>query len=141
MTKIVYYKNVKRKKQSLWLKIKLENCYGISYLEKDFDFTEQKTFTIYSPNGTMKTSFANTFKDFSNDKETKDLIYENKIPVRDILDENSNPLTRENVFVVDSYDPKYESEKMSTLLVNKTLKTDLTFMPLSTTIIKRISST
>ncbi|WP_157887311.1 hypothetical protein [Campylobacter pinnipediorum] len=48
------------------LKIYLENCYGIKKLETEFDFTKKNTYSIYAPNGTMKTSFAKTFKDLSN---------------------------------------------------------------------------
>ena len=57
------------------LKIELENCYGINKLKYDFDFTDKRTYAIYAPNGIMKTSFANSFMDLSNDIESKDLIF------------------------------------------------------------------
>ncbi len=52
--------------------IKFEHCYGIKKLEHTFNF-EKNTFSIYAPNGVMKTSFAKTFRDISTNAETKDL--------------------------------------------------------------------
>ena len=47
------------------IKVKLENCYGINKLDHEFVFdTDQHTFSIYAPNGVMKTSLAKTFEDF-----------------------------------------------------------------------------
>ena len=45
------------------LTLDLENCYGIKKLQAKFDFSKKRTFSIYAPNGVMKTSFAKTFKD------------------------------------------------------------------------------
>jgi hypothetical protein len=39
------------------ISINFENCYGISKINHLFDFNEKKVFSIYAPNGTMKTSF------------------------------------------------------------------------------------
>ena len=47
------------------VKINLEHCYGIHRLCSDFDFSKSNMQLIYAPNGTMKTSFAKTFKDMS----------------------------------------------------------------------------
>lgn len=43
----------------------LSNCYGIKNLQYDFDFKNKPVVIIYAPNGTMKTSFAKTFRDLS----------------------------------------------------------------------------
>ncbi len=51
------------------LNIKLQYCYGIKKLEKEFVFSN-RTFAIYAPNGSMKTSFAKTFKDLVNGEQT-----------------------------------------------------------------------
>lgn len=40
------------------VKVKFKNCYGINELEYTFDFTDKKVYSIYAPNGAMKTSFA-----------------------------------------------------------------------------------
>lgn len=104
------------------LRIKLENCYGIKKLEHSFDFSEKKVFSIYAPNGTMKTSFANTFRDFSKGENSSDLIFNERAPIREIKDQNNIDLASEQICVIEPYIERYKSEKISTLLVNKELK-------------------
>ena len=104
------------------LNIELENCYGINQLKYNFDFTGKRTYSIYAPNGIMKTSFANTFMDLSNDVESKDLIFKGRKTKRIINDEDGSEISREQVFVIVPYDKGYKSSKISTLLVNKKLK-------------------
>jgi energy-coupling factor transporter ATP-binding protein EcfA2 len=104
------------------LKIELENCYGINKLKYDFDFTDKRTYAIYAPNGIMKTSFANSFMDLSNDIESKDLIFKGRKTKRIIKDENESEISKEQVFVIEPYNKGYKSNKISTLLVNKILK-------------------
>lgn len=104
------------------INVNLENCYGIKKLDFCFDFSKNRTYTIYAPNGFMKTSFAKTFMDFSKKRETKDLIFPNRVSKRIITDENSTPISPEQVFVIEPYNEGYNSEKVSTLLVNKDLK-------------------
>lgn len=104
------------------LKIKFENCYGIKKLEKDFDFSSRKVFSIYAPNGSMKTSFAKTFKDYSSERETKDSIFTERVTKREIKDESNTDLNPSQIFVIEPYLENYRSEKASTLLVNQTLK-------------------
>jgi hypothetical protein len=102
--------------------IELENCYGIRKLIKNFDFTQKSTYAIYSPNGTMKTSLAKTFSDLSQNRETTDLIFTERDTKRFILDEDGKVLLPEQVFVIEPYNEIFKSDKLSTLLVNKTLK-------------------
>jgi hypothetical protein len=102
--------------------VNFENCYGIKKLETSFDFTSKKVFSIYAPNGSMKTSFAKTFKDFSVGKETKDQIFTDRVSLREIKDEINSDLDPNQIFVIESYIEKYRSEKVSTLLVNQSLK-------------------
>lgn len=104
------------------LKLNLRNCYGIKKLEHDFDFSDGKTYSIYASNGTMKTSFAKTFKDISIGEESKDLMFPARKTVREIVDENNNPIAKEQVFVIEPLNVDFNSEKISTLLVNKKLK-------------------
>lgn len=70
------------------LQIHLENCYGIKALTYAFDFGAKNSYIIYSPNGTMKTSFAKSFKDFSLKNIPKDLIFPDKATVFNIQDES-----------------------------------------------------
>lgn len=102
--------------------LNFENCYGIKKFEKEFDFSLSRTFAIYAPNGAMKTSFAKTFQDLAKGVESKDLIFPQRITVRDIKKEDASDLKSEEVFVMEPYNQDFSSEKMSTLLVNKPLK-------------------
>jgi len=68
----------------------------------------------------MKTSFARTFKDFAEQKETKDLAFPERQTIREI---NAEPeLSPEEVFVIEPYNETFQSDKMSTLLVNENLR-------------------
>ena len=89
------------------LKVKFENCYGIRKLEKDFDFSTRKVFSLYAPNGSMKTSFAKTFKDFSSGKETKDSIFTERITTREIKNEANADLLPAQIFVIEPYVESY----------------------------------
>lgn len=103
------------------MNLKFEYCYGIKKLEKKFVFSN-RTFAIYAPNGSMKTSFAKTFTDLMNGEETKDLIYPDRKTIREIKDENNVELSKEEVFVIEPYNESYFSDKESTLVVEKELK-------------------
>ena len=104
------------------LKIEFENCYGIKQLEYDFDFSVKSTYAIYAANGTMKTSFANTFMDFSNSQPSKDSIFTARETKRIITNENDDELQADDIFVIEPYNQAFKSQKLSTLLVNKELK-------------------
>ena len=104
------------------LKIEFENCYGIKQLEYDFDFSVKSTYAIYAANGTMKTSFANTFMDFSNSQPSKDSIFTARETKRIITNENDDELQAEDIFVIEPYNQAFKSQKLSTLLVSKELK-------------------
>lgn len=103
------------------LNIKLQYCYGIKKLEKEFVFGN-RTFAIYAPNGSMKTSLANTFTDLMKGSETKDLVYPERTTVREIKDENGQDLKPEEILVVKPYDESFSSDKESTLVVEKELR-------------------
>lgn len=103
------------------LSLKFQHCYGIKNLEHLFKFSN-RTFAIYAPNGVMKTSFAKTFQDYASDKETKDLAFPERVTVREITDETGNNIPKDNVFVIEPYNEDYASDKITTLLANKTLK-------------------
>ncbi len=104
------------------LNVKLENCYGIKKLDAEFDFSEKNTFAIYAPNGSMKTSFAKTFKDLSNNTDSKDLVFPERKTIRIICNETYTDLLPEEVFMIEPYDEDYSSDKLSTLVVKKELK-------------------
>ncbi|MBK3519411.1 DNA replication/repair protein RecF [Carboxylicivirga marina] len=104
------------------LDIKLENCFGISKLEKEFDFNGRSTKVIYAPNGCMKTSLARTFHAISQAKEPKDELFPDR-ESKCLIKFNEIDISPEQILVVDSYSDSYSSkEKMATLLVNSELK-------------------
>ncbi|MDP3680028.1 MAG: hypothetical protein Q8R22_04270 [Flavobacterium sp.] len=107
------------------LKIDFENCFGIGKLNYEFDFTKSKSFLIYAPNGTMKTSFAKTF-DLISKKDAKnqpcDRIYNLRVPKFEVLidDISINP---DSILVVNAEDNGFDaSSKISTFLASKELK-------------------
>jgi hypothetical protein len=100
----------------------LENCYGIKKLKAEFDFLQKNTFTIYAPNGVMKTSFAKTFKDLSKNQDSKDLVFPERETKREIQDEARQDLTPAEIFVIEPYNEQFNSDKISTLVVKKELK-------------------
>ncbi|MBK5262506.1 MAG: hypothetical protein JJE17_08060 [Peptostreptococcaceae bacterium] len=85
------------------LVLNLENCYGIKKMNHTLDFSQNNISVIYAPNGTMKTSFANTFKDLSNGKIPSDRVY-GLTTVCDVKNESNNPIDVESILVISSFD-------------------------------------
>ncbi len=111
----------------------LENCYGIEAFCEEFDFTLENrnskrinAHIVYAPNGTMKTSLADTLKDIEKGKETKDYYFPERKTKRKIYAEVENGTKKEllgdDVFVIESYNEEYKSDKVATLLADKELK-------------------
>ncbi len=92
-------------------------------MQHEFEFSDiHSTFSLYASNGSMKTSFAKTFEYISKEEQPKDLVYSDRIAEWDInLDNNS--IKPSQIFVIHSYKKDYESKKISTLMVNKQLRT------------------
>ena len=113
------------------VKINLEHCYGIHKLCSDFDFSESNMQLIYAPNGTMKTSFAKTFKDLSDstgkskpcDQLNKDLRPVSNVVVEDINGDEQQ-ITPGEIKVIKSYDESaFRSEEaILTLLASKEIR-------------------
>lgn len=106
------------------IKVSLENCYGIRKMDADFDFSKKHAQLIYAPNGAMKSSFATTFKDHGTSTPSRDRIYTDRETKRSILDQEDQEIPAEAVFVIEPYDAGYQSDRVSTLLVNKDLKAE-----------------
>lgn len=105
------------------LTIKLENCYGIRKLDEKLDFSNAKAIAIYAPNGSMKTSLAQTFQDIAAGTDSKDRIFPARVCTRVVRDENDADLPKDSVLVVRPYEETLgHSTKTSTLLVNATLR-------------------
>lgn len=107
------------------INVKLENCYGIKKLEDKFDFSNCHTFVIYAPNGVMKTSFANTFKDIANAKSPCDRIDDSLASIYEIQDCSQNTqIQSETICVIEPYNEKaFDSEgKVLTLLADEEVR-------------------
>ncbi len=103
--------------------IDLENCYGIKKLQAEFDFSKAKACAVYAPNGSMKSSLAQTFQDVADGVASKDRIFPARACRREIKDETGADLPKEGVLVVRPYDEVLgHSPKTSTLLVNPALR-------------------
>ena len=102
------------------LKLNLRFCYGIKRLEAELEF-KHKGYAIYAPNGVMKTSFAKTMMDLSQGNKPKDLHFPDRESIFDVT-LNDEPLKKEEIFVVHSYDDKFTSNQVSTLLANFELR-------------------
>lgn len=101
----------------------MEHCYGIRKLNAGFDFAATgPVVAIYAPNGVMKTSFANAFRDLSTGKLSSDRVWPTRKTTRVIADEHGQELHPGSVFVIEPYNQAFRSEKISTLLVNEELR-------------------
>jgi hypothetical protein len=108
------------------LNINLENCYWIKKLEKEFSFENSNINLIYAKNWSMKTSFANVFKKFQEWKENEicDKIFWCE-PVIKEINNDWTPINKDDIFVIKSFETSYESDSISSLLINNELKTAL----------------
>lgn len=107
------------------LRVSLENCYGIQSLNTQFDFSKYKAYAVYAPNGAMKSSLAQTFKDVADEVVSRDRIFPARVCSREITDETGMAVTKDSVLVVRPYDETFgHTEKTSTLLVDAKLRTE-----------------
>lgn len=105
------------------LTVSLKNCHGIRRLESTLDFGKRRSVAIYAPNGTMKTSFARTFKDFAAGEPAGDRMFPNRPSECSITDDSGGEVIADDVVVILSYDEEFgPTESTSTLLVNAALR-------------------
>lgn len=105
------------------LKIDFEHCYGIKRLVATFDFSNCRVYAVYAPNGVMKTSFAQAFKDIASGAPSRDRVFPHRTTRRNVVDELGNPLSPDSVLVLPPYDEIFgNSEKTATLLVDAKLR-------------------
>ncbi|TMN16196.1 phage infection protein [Pseudoxanthomonas sp. X-1] len=104
------------------LSVDLENCYGIKKLQATFDFSETRAVAIYAPNGAMKSSLAETFKDIATNSMTIDRIFPERVTKREVTDELGVDITSSALVVLKSYEEVVPSERTSLLLVNSDLR-------------------
>lgn len=102
------------------LKLDLEYCHGINKLKYDFDLNND--YLIYAPNGSMKTSFSKTMKEYKEGIDSTDVYFPKRTTVRNIMFEDDSPLDTNGLVVIDSDDYEIANEEMTSLLVNPSLK-------------------
>lgn len=104
------------------LNCNLKNCYGIQNLQCEFDFSDTNAIAIYARNGLMKTSFSKTFKKIQDNKcdDIKDEIFNISGTVDVKIDDL--PIESNKVFVIKSFESFYESNSITSLLVDDTIK-------------------
>ncbi len=104
------------------LKIKLENCYGIKALEKNFNFStdqgrKNRVYAIYAPNGLMKSSFAKTFDVISNGDSPKEARYNR--PSSCAIEVDGQKIQKGAIYVLKSeIDINADSSAITDILVN-----------------------
>ena len=107
------------------LQLELRNCHGVRELDAVLPFDRKKAVAIYAPNGTMKSSFARTFLDFSRGTDSADHILSDRDTVRRIEDEDGTQPDPTSVAVFLAYDEHYAPDEFaSTLLVNAPLRAE-----------------
>lgn len=100
------------------LEIDLENCYGIRAAKHTFDF-RKGAHAIYAPNGSMKSSLYNTFRDISLGQDSSDRIFPDRLTKRRVVNEAGKDIDPGAIVVVAPYDAEFShTEKTSTLLVD-----------------------
>lgn len=106
------------------LNVELKYCYWIKELDHNFDFEKSNIYSIYAPNGTMKTSFLKWFKDYISPEWIIPSDKINNIEWCIILkDENDKKLLKESIFPIESLNLEYNRD-FSDLLVNPKYKKD-----------------
>lgn len=104
--------------------VNFQNCFGIGKLEKEFDFSRSNTILVYAPNGTMKTSFANTFDGFSKDPkiQPKDRLYNNRATKCEILIDDVE-IKSSSILVINAENNSFNSiDKITTFIASRELK-------------------
>lgn len=105
------------------IRLSLEHCYGIRKLDADLPFVDSRAIAIYAPNGAMKTSLADAFKDIADGRESVDRIFPARKTKREISDHADQAVPAGNVVVLKNYGEIFKlNEQTSTLLVDNDLR-------------------
>jgi uncharacterized FlgJ-related protein len=104
------------------LKVRLENCYGISSLDETFDLSnvrgKAKAYAIYAPNGLMKTSFSKTFDDLSKGNQPKEERF-NRQPTC-VIEADNVEIQQEQIYVLKSeIEISSDNDAVTNILINQ----------------------
>lgn len=108
------------------LKVRLENCYGISSFDETFDLSNDngrkaKAYSIYAPNGLMKTSFSRTFEALAKGEQPKEERF-NRQPTC-IIEVDDVEITKEQIYVLKSeIEISSDNDAVTNILINEESK-------------------
>lgn len=107
------------------LKVHLENCYGISSLDETFDLSavgrKAKAYSIYAPNGLMKTSFSRTFDALSKGEQPKEERFNRQTTC--IVKADNVDIEKEQIYVLKSeIEISSDNEAVTNILINQESK-------------------
>lgn len=109
------------------LKMQLQNCYGIQNMKYEIDFSNKNVAIIYAPNGTMKSSLANTFRALMNRDNPKESIYGDESYCK-ITDENDVDILAESIMVVNPTEEITDESAQGMLMANADLRKKYTLI-------------
>tara|TARA_R110002049_G_scaffold302612_2_gene495804 strand:- start:145 stop:2352 length:2208 start_codon:yes stop_codon:yes gene_type:complete len=107
------------------LRVSLENCYGISSLDETFDLSntlgKAKAYSIYAPNGLMKTSFSRTFDALSKGDQPKEERFNRKPTC--IIEIDNVEIQKDQIYVLKSeIEISSDNEAVTNILINQESK-------------------
>lgn len=107
------------------LKVRLVNCYGISSLDREFDLSNNqgkaKVYSIYAPNGLMKTSFSRTFEALSRGDQPKEERFNRQST--SIVEVDNVSIKKEQIYVLKSeIDLNFDNDAVTNILINQESK-------------------
>ncbi|WNC72022.1 hypothetical protein RGQ13_18165 [Thalassotalea psychrophila] len=107
------------------LKVRLENCYGISSFNEIFDLSNNrgkaKAYSIYAPNGLMKTSFSRTFDALSKGDQPKEERF-NRQPTC-VIEADNVEIQKEQIYVLKSeIEISSDNDAVTNILINQESK-------------------
>lgn len=107
------------------LKVRLENCYGISSLDKTFDLSnargKAKAYAIYAPNGLMKTSFSRTFDALSKGNQPQEERFNRQSTC--VIEADNVEIQQEQIYVLKSeIEISSDNDAVTNILINQESK-------------------
>lgn len=105
------------------LTIDLQHCYGIKRLQTELPFASSPAIAIYAPNGVMKSSLAQVFKDVADGNSSCDRVFPHRVTTRALTLPDGQALAPESVLVLPPYEEIFgDADKTATLLVDARLR-------------------
>lgn len=107
------------------LKVRLKNCYGISSFDETFDFSNNrgkaKAYSIYAPNGLMKTSFSKTFDALSKGEQPKEERFSRQPTC--VIEVDNIEIKKEQIYVLKSeIEISSDNDAVTNILINQESK-------------------